>query len=359
VEVTVAVLGASGYAGQEVVRLLAGHPHARIVLLAARQRQGGRIHDLYPGLPPIPGHDGSLQALEPLPDLRGVDAVFCALPHGASAPVVIAALEAGCRVFDLGADFRLRDPALYPQWYGFPLPAPELLAEAVYGLPEWLALQARQRGTSSHALVEARLVAVPGCYPTGALLGLLPPLLHGLIDPDSIVVDSKSGASGAGRSPGDAFTFSELTENVRAYGVTSHRHTPEIEQELARAAGRPVQVSFTPHLVPMARGILTTAYARLAPGVGEEQVERAYREAYHGLPFLRRAPAGRQPETKWTRGSNLAFYQWVVDRRTQRLVVTTAIDNLGKGAAGQAVQCFNLAFGLAETAGLVPGGVSP
>lgn len=353
-EVTVAVLGASGYAGQELVRLLAGHPGVRIRLLAARSQAGVRLHDLYPGLPELPEHDGRLAPLDPLPDLRGVDCVFCALPHGASVPAVQGALAAGCRVVDLGADFRLRDPAAYPEWYGFDHPAPELLAEAVYGLPEWIDLQGR-----GDALARARVVAVPGCYPTAALLGLLPVVRAGLVSADGIVVDAKSGVSGAGRSPGDAYAFGELVENVRPYGVGRHRHTPEMEQELCLAAGRQVTVTFTPHLVPMARGILAAAYAPLAAGADDEAIARAYRDAYGGSPFVRLLPPGRQPETKWARGSNLAFLQWTADRRSGRLVVTVAIDNLGKGAAGQAVQCFNRMFGFRPEAGLERGGVTP
>lgn len=353
-EIAVAVLGASGYAGQELVGLLAGHPRARIVRLAARQHAGSRLHDLYPGLPSLPGHDGRLEPLEPLPALDGVDCVFCALPHGASVPVVRAALAAGCRVVDLGADFRLQDPAAYPEWYGFSHPAPELLAEAVYGLPEWLDLQGR-----GGVLAAARLVAVPGCYPTAALLGLLPPLRAGLVEPHGIVVDAKSGVSGAGRSPGDAYAFSELAENLRPYALGRHRHVPEMEQELTRAAGCSVRVAFTPHLVPMVRGILATVYAPLAPGTADADLERVYREAYAAAPFVRLLPSGRQPEPKWARGSNLAFIQWAADRRAGRLVVTVALDNLGKGAAGQAVQCFNRMFGLPEEAGLQRGGVAP
>ncbi|HEY8450030.1 MAG TPA: N-acetyl-gamma-glutamyl-phosphate reductase, partial [Bacillota bacterium] len=296
--ITVAVWGATGYAGQELVRLLGGHPYIKAVRALSRNPEVERLSELNPAFSIAP----STRTLELVPGnpagsterAWAADVVFCALPHGASAPLVAEALAAGCRVIDLGADFRLRDAALYQQWYRFDHPFPHLLAEAVYGLPEWVD-QLHQR---RDVLAEAQLVAAPGCYPTGALLGLLPPLVAGLIEPDTIVVDSKSGTSGAGRTPGDALSFSEVYENVRAYGVTTHRHTPEIEQALSAAAGTQVTISFTPHLVPMSRGILTTCYAALRPGVTAAEVEAAFAQAYAGAAFVHQAPAGRQPETK-------------------------------------------------------------
>lgn len=354
----VAIWGATGYAGNELVRLLAGHPHIKSITAYSRSHETRALASIYPALQLSPAtRDIMVTHGDPTdPACFDVDVVFCALPHGTSAPIVAAALKAGCRVIDLGADFRLREPQLYRQWYGQDHPEPQLLSEAVYGLPEWI--HHLYKGEKS--LADTQLVAAPGCYPTGALLGLLPLLVNDLILTDTIIVDSKSGASGAGRTPGDDLTFSEAVENFRAYKVASHRHTPEIEQALGLASGGKIPaISFTPHLVPMARGILSTCYATLRPGVTEAQVESAFTQAYDDAAFIHRAPSGKQPETKWVRGSNGAFYQWVVDQRVNRIIVTTAIDNLGKGAAGQAVQCLNHMFGYPETTGLAQGGLTP
>lgn len=354
-----AIWGVTGYAGRELARLLLGHPEVQLAAAISREPAADVLAGMHPAFAALPGASRvGLLAADPAPDLSGIDVVFFALPHGASAEPAAAALAAGCRVIDLGADFRLRDAATYEHWYGRRHPAPDLLGQAVYGLPEWTAALHDGRDP----LPGARLVAAPGCYPTGALLALLPLTAAGLIDPDTIIVDSKSGTSGAGRSPGDAFTFSEVHGNVRAYGVAGHRHTPEIEQALAlMGSDRPI--SFTPHLIPASRGILTTAYARIAGGLSADAALRtaaeAFAEAYGDAAFVHQAPAGLQPETAWVQGSNHAFYQLTADPRTGRLIVTTAIDNLGKGAAGQAVQCLNRMFGLPETAGLGHGGLMP
>lgn len=355
---TVAIWGATGYTGQELVRFLGGHPHIGTIRALSRNPESRTLASLYPSLALSPATRNIVLAQADPEDSSNfdVDVVFCALPHGASAPVVAAALKAGCRVIDLGADFRLTDPKAYETWYNLEHPAPDLLPEAVYGLPEWV----DQLYGGEKSLADARLVAAPGCYPTGALLGLLPLLHDDLIVPSSIVVDSKSGTSGAGRSPGDALSFSEVAETVRPYKVASHRHTPEIEQALGMAAGGEApNIIFTPHLVPMARGILSTCYAILRDGVTADQVEAAFEKAYGESAFVHRAPDGQQPETKWVKGTNAAFYQWVVDQRSGRVIVTTAIDNLGKGASGQAVQCLNHMFGFPETAGLEQGGFLP
>lgn len=355
---TVAIWGATGYAGNELVRLLGGHPHIKSIRAYSRNPEPRPLSTLYPALQ-LSASTRDIMVTKADPSDSAcfdVDVVFCALPHGASAPIAAAAVKAGCKVIDLGADFRLRDAQSYQQWYGVEHPAPQLLAEAIYGLPEWVGHLYKGKKT----LTDAHLVAAPGCYPTGALLGLLPLLKNQLIQPDSIVIDSKSGTSGAGRTPGDALTFSEAVENFRAYKVANHRHTPEIEQALGLIHdGEAPAVSFTPHLVPMSRGILSTCYASLRAGVTSAQVEDAFDQAYTDSAFVHRAPAGMQPETKWVRGSNGAFYQWVVDERVNRVIVTTAIDNLGKGAAGQAVQCLNHMFGFSETAGLAQGGLMP
>ncbi|HEX6988611.1 MAG TPA: N-acetyl-gamma-glutamyl-phosphate reductase, partial [Bacillota bacterium] len=270
-----AIWGVTGYAGRELARLLLAHPGVEVAAAISREPASSHLAGIHPSFAALPGAaEVTMLPSEPAPDLAGIDVVFFALPHGASAEPAAAALAAGCRVVDLGADFRLRDAQAYEQWYGRRHPVPELLSEAVYGLPEWTA----RLHDGRDPLPGARLVAVPGCYPTGALLALLPLAAAGLLDPDSIVIDSKSGASGAGRSPGDHFTFSEVHGNVRAYGVARHRHTPEIEQ--ARAlTGSDRPVSFTPHLIPASRGILTTVYARLAGDLPVEAAAEAAADA--------------------------------------------------------------------------------
>jgi len=257
---------------------------------------------------------------------------------GAAVPI----LEAGRRIVDLSADFRFRDPLVYESWYRTKHLAPALCGEAVYGLPE----------VHREALKTARLAAVPGCYPTGALLGLLPLLREGLIDPEQIVINAASGVSGAGRKVEVEYVFGEVNENFKAYGVAEHRHTPEIEQELSRVAGREVRVTFTPHLAPMTRGILSTCTVRLMRPVGTADLLALYRDTYKGEPFIRVLPEGRFPETKAVWGSNYCDIAAKVDARTGRAILLTAIDNLVKGASGQAIQCMNLMLGFEETAGL-------
>lgn len=334
------VIGASGYAGAELLRLLAGHPDLRVAWAAAGSAAGGTVADRYPGLGPAYGDLAFRSTAEALAE--GADVVFCALPHGRSAPVALAAAEAGAVVCDLSADFRLVDPAAYPAWYGADHPAPAELGAWAYGLPE----------LHRDELRAARKVAVPGCYPTAALLALAPAVAAGLVDLDGIVIDAKSGLSGAGRSPSDAGLFAQANESVRPYGAPGHRHTPEIEQELGRIAGRALVVTFTPHLVPMTRGELVTCYAALARPVDDAELEACYRDAYAGEPFVAVLPPGSWPATRSVAGTNRAQVAVAADRRAGRLVAVAAIDNLGKGAAGQAVQCANLALGLPEVAGL-------
>ncbi|HEX9993629.1 MAG TPA: N-acetyl-gamma-glutamyl-phosphate reductase [Acidimicrobiales bacterium] len=337
---SVGVVGASGYAGAELLRLLAAHPDLHVAWAAAASAAGTAVADRYPGLAPAYG-DLAFRATDEALD-EGADVVFCALPHGESAGVALAAAAAGAVVCDLSADFRLLDPAAYPAWYGADHPAPGELGAWAYGLPE----------LHRDELRGARKVAVPGCYPTAAVLALAPALAAGLVAPDGIVVDAKSGVSGAGRSPADATLFAQANESVRPYGAPSHRHTPEIEQELSRVAGRPLVVTFTPHLVPMTRGELVTCYATLVDGADQAAVDACYRAAYASEPFVDPLPAGTWPATRSVAGTNRALVGATVDARAGRLVVAAAIDNLGKGAAGQAVQCANLAVGLPETAGL-------
>ncbi|MGI8658683.1 MAG: N-acetyl-gamma-glutamyl-phosphate reductase [Candidatus Limnocylindria bacterium] len=333
----VAVVGASGYAGGELIRLLSAHPAVDIASVHARDRDGMALGEVQPHLGPL-----GLTLRDGEPD--DVDVAFLALPHGASAPVALRLLETGCTVIDIGADFRLRDAKAYAEWYGAPHPAPELLGDAVYGLTEW----------SRETLAGARLIANPGCYPTASLLALAPFGHAGLIDGD-VIVDAKSGISGAGRAAGADYLFTELTESTRAYGLSGHRHRPEIEQGLA-AVGDPVAVTFVPHLVPQSRGLLATCYLGLTDDLDDGAISTVLANAYEGEPFVHAIDA--PPATKMATGSNHAF---VHGRRTgpRRAVVLCAIDNLGKGAAGQAIQNMNVALGLDERAGIGGAGVHP
>jgi N-acetyl-gamma-glutamyl-phosphate reductase len=339
---TVGILGASGYAGGELLRLLARHPALQVAWAAGDRQRGQPLTARYPGLRAAYG-DLSFCSLDEGLD-KGADVLFLALPHGSAAAMVPRALERGSLLVDLSADFRLRDPADYPAWYGAPHPLPEQLGGWPYGLPE----------LHRDQLVGARRVAVPGCYPTAALLALAPLVAAGLVAADGIVVDAKSGLSGAGRSLEDDNLFVQANENVTPYKVGGrHRHTPEIEQELALAAGKPVTVTFTPHLVPASRGILATCYATAGSSVDDDALAACYAAAYADEPFVDLPPPGQGwPATRAVATTNRAQVAAVADRRTGRAVAAAAIDNLVKGAAGQAVQCANIALGLPETAGL-------
>lgn len=335
-----AIVGASGYAGAELVRLLAGHPHATIAALYGRNRDGVPLADEFPHLAPLNLHfvDG-----EPQPGEH--DVVFLALPHGASAELAVRLADGGTTVIDIGSDLRLADPAAYPDWYGFDHPAPQALSTAVYGLTEF----ARPR------LHGAKLIANPGCYPTATLLALAPFARAGLLAGD-VVVDAKSGVSGAGRSAGADFLYTELEGGTKAYGIPRHRHTPEIAQGLAAAGADGVGLTFIPHLIPQVRGIVSTCYLALAEDLDDEALRRILDDAYADEPFVH--PMTQPPSSKLASGSNHAF---VFAARTgpRRAVAIGAIDNLGKGAAGQAVQNMNVALGLDETAGLTSVGVYP
>ncbi|HLV21903.1 MAG TPA: N-acetyl-gamma-glutamyl-phosphate reductase [Polyangiaceae bacterium] len=348
----VAIVGAGGYTGSELVRLIHGHPRLELAWLGARDNAGRRLGDVLPSVEGIPAlGDRVLQPFEAdrAKELAAqVDVAFTALPHAASARIGTALLEAGLRVVDLSADFRLRDAAVYGRTYG-EHPAPHLLAQAVYGLPELY--RDKLRG--------ARLIASPGCYPTSAILPLVPLLEAGLIEADGIVVDSKSGASGGGRAPAPAFHFPESSESVRPYKVAgAHRHVPEIEQELSVAAGRAVQVAFTPHLVPMSRGILTTAYARVRAGVSAADCRRAAERRYAG-GLTAVLGEGKLPDTLAVRGSARAQVAYAVDDRVKLVIATCAIDNLAKGASSQAVQALNVALGWPDELGLPEVAVFP
>jgi N-acetyl-gamma-glutamyl-phosphate reductase len=337
----VGILGASGYAGAELLRLLAGHPQLEVAWAAGDQAAGQPLVSRYPGLRAAYGDLAFCSVDEGLD--KGAEVLFMALPHGWAAAVAPRALTGSALVIDLSADFRLRDPGAYPVWYGAEHPFPEQLGAWPYGLPE----------LHREELRGASRVAVPGCYPTAALLALAPLVAAGLVAADGIVVDAKSGLSGAGRSLADGNLFAQANENVAPYNVGSHRHTPEIEQELALAAGTQVTVTFTPHLVPLTRGILATCYATLAPSAGHDDLAACYAAAYGDEPFVDLLePRTGWPATRAVATTNRVQVAAVADRRAGRAVAAAAIDNLVKGAAGQAVQCANLALGLPETAGL-------
>ncbi len=364
----IGILGASGYTGADLVRLLAPRHDVEIALLTAERHRGRPIEAVFPqfaglGLPDLIGLD---EVEWPALDL---DVVFCALPHATSQEVIRGLLHAtrhglldellvetledmaasvprsDMRIIDLSADFRLEDPQTYEAWYGRPHQAPELQPRAVYGLTEWNRARIR----------DARLVACPGCYPTAVLLALLPLIARDggpLIDPDHLIVDAKSGVSGAGRSLKAEMLFPEVAESLRPYGVGRHRHMPEMEQELAKALGRPVQVSFTPHLVPMNRGELVTCHLKLMPGVAVADLKEALRARYRDEPFVHVPADDHVPATRDVRGSNRAVINAFADRRDGHAIVVAAIDNLVKGSSGQAVQNMNLMLGLPETEGL-------
>ncbi len=337
-KVRIAVVGASGYTGAELVRLLVRHPRAALVVLTAERKAGQAMGAVFPHLAGLDLPD--LVSLEAV-DWEGVDVAFCGLPHGTTQEVV-AGLPGHLKVIDLSADFRFADTATYAQWYGREHQAPGLQEEAVYGLSE----------LNRRAIAGARLVACPGCYPTSAQLPLVPLIEAGQIDPDDIIIDSKSGVSGAGRAAREGMLFAEVGEGVHAYGIASHRHAPEIEQGLSRAAGRPLTVNFTPHLIPMNRGILSTIYLRLAGGAKAGDLRATLAERYAGEPFVGLVPEGAAPATRHVRGSNHCLIGVFADRVEGRAIVLSAIDNLVKGASGQALQNMNLMCGLPETMGL-------
>jgi N-acetyl-gamma-glutamyl-phosphate reductase len=341
--ISVAVSGASGYAGGEVLRLLAGHPDVTIGAITAHSNAGSRLGELQPHLHSLAGRILEDTTVE---NLSGHDVVFLALPHGASAEIA-AQLPAGTVVIDAGADHRLEDPAAWEKFYGS-----AHAGSWPYGLPELPGQREALRG--------ATRIAVPGCYPTSALLALTPGFSNHLLQGEDVVIVAASGTSGAGKAAKVNLIGAEVMGSMSPYGVGGgHRHTPEIEQGLAKAAGGPVTVSFTPTLAPMSRGILTTATARVRAGVTAEQLRRAWSAAYDEEPFVHLLPEGQWPSTKSVQGSNHAVVQLAFDQHTGRVIVCCAIDNLTKGTAGGAVQSMNIALGLAETAGLELQGVAP
>jgi N-acetyl-gamma-glutamyl-phosphate reductase len=334
-----AIAGGTGYAGAEIVRILSGHPGVAITAITSRQFTGQRFDQVFPAMA------GRVTTVcEEMNEDRicaAADVVFLALPHKLPMAIAPGLLKRGCRVIDLSADFRFRDAAVYESAYQ-PHAAQDLLAETVYGLSEVYTDEIRN----------ARLVGNPGCYPTSVLLPLVPLVKAGLLDLESIVADSKSGVSGAGRSPSLAVHFCEVTESFKAYKVAAHRHNPEMEAVLSREAGRRTAITFVPHLVPMSRGMLSTIYARPAAALSAQAAQDCIASYYKDRPFVRLRPQGMPPDTLHVRGTNCCDIGVVMDERNRRLVLMAAIDNLVKGAAGQAVQNMNLMFGLRETMGL-------
>jgi N-acetyl-gamma-glutamyl-phosphate reductase len=336
----IAIVGASGYTGLELIRILHCHPEVAVTCLTSEQSAGKRISDVFPTLR---GRcDIVLENLEPVRIAEKADIIFTALPHKAAMEVVPTFLKLGKKVIDLSADYRLSNPAVYGEWYE-PHLNPANLKKAVYGLPE----------LRRNKIKSAKLVANPGCYPTSIILGLAPLLKKGLIELSSIIADSASGVTGAGRSAKVDSLYCEVNEGYKAYGVGGmHRHTPEIEQELSLLAGEELKITFTPHLVPMDRGILSTIYATPKKPISTETMVQLYQDFYAGEPFVRVLPQGNLPSTAFVRGSNFCDVAPLVDARTGRIIVVSAIDNLVKGASGQAVQNMNLVCGFPETMGL-------
>jgi N-acetyl-gamma-glutamyl-phosphate reductase len=334
----VAVLGATGYAGVELLRILTHHPRIKLTAVTSQQYAGKRVSEIYPSL--VGRCELVLEELDIEKIASRAGLVFAALPHETSMDVVAGLIARNKRVIDLSADFRLHDPEVYRRWYR-PHKTPHLLGDAVYGLTE----------LHRKAIGKARLVANPGCYPTGAVLGLAPLFAEKIVR-GTVVIDAKSGVTGAGRSSTVELSFSEVNENFKAYNVGVHRHAPEIEQELGEIAGAQVSVLFAPHLVPMNRGILSTMYVELKKTPAGDDLAKLYKKFYQGEPFIRVLPPGTFPQTKDVRGTNDCAIGIRYDARTARLVVITAIDNLVKGAAGQAVQNMNLMYGWPEIEGL-------
>lgn len=341
--IKVAVIGASGYAGEELVRLLLAHPHVDLVAATSRQFVGKSLAQVFPRF----AHHGRAQELKFTESdpakMAEAEIIFLALPHGVAGEMAQPLIDAGKKVVDLSADFRLRDAAIYKEFYGKDHPAPHLLGKAIYGLPEIYRAKIR----------DATLVACPGCYPTSMLLPLLPLVREKIVDLKGILATSLSGVTGAGRKVEAEYLFAECNESMRPYGVPKHRHLSEIEQELSIVAGEKIAVQFTPHLVPVNRGIVTTIYVDLHDKVDMKAIDSIYAKAYRDEPFVRLLDGERLPDTKNVVGTNFIDIAWRIDPRTGRLILMSAIDNIVKGTSGQAIQCFNLMSGLNETAGLI------
>ncbi|MDC7301539.1 N-acetyl-gamma-glutamyl-phosphate reductase [Agathobacter ruminis] len=339
--IKVGIIGATGYAGAELVRLLLNHPQAEIKWYGSRSYIDQNFADIYRNFFELVDASCMDDNMEALADQ--VDVIFTATPQGYLAGVLTEEILQKTKIVDLSADYRIKDVSVYEKWYGITHKSPQFIQEAVYGLCEI------NRNLINE---QTRLIANPGCYTTCSILTAYPLVKEGLIDPSTLIVDAKSGTSGAGRGAKTPNLFCEVNENIKAYGVTSHRHTPEIEEQLGYAAGHEMTINFTPHLVPMNRGILVTEYASLMKKVTYEEVKAVYDRYYKDEKFVRVLPQGVCPETKWVEGSNYVDVNFVIDERTNRIVMMGALDNLVKGAAGQAVQNMNLLFGLEEATGL-------
>ena len=340
----VAIVGASGYSGEVLVQLLLHHPHAELVTVTSRQSAGQTLAQVFPKFASHPKSQ-TLRFSEPNAEVlaKQAEVVFLALPHGVAAEYALPLVKAGCVVIDLSADFRLKSPEIYKEFYAHDHPAPELLKKAVYGLPEFY----------RDEIKKSPLIASPGCYPTSILLPTIPLLKAGLIQPQGIIADSLSGVSGAGRKAEIDYLFCECNESVRPYGVPKHRHLSEIEEQLSFAAGTNVTIQFTPHLIPVNRGILTTLYLNPTDKASADTIAACYAKAYAKEPFVRLLEGKAFPDTKNVVGTNVCEIAWRLDPRTRRLIVMSAEDNLVKGASGQAVQSLNILSGWPETSGLV------
>ena len=345
--IKVGIVGATGYAGAELVRLLVSHAEVQIAWLASRSYKGQAYQDIYGNFCEIIDLDCADTNVEELAD--EVDLIFTATPQGYCAGIVNESLLNKCKIIDLSADFRIKDVETYEKWYGIKHKSPEFIGEAVYGLCE----------INRDKIADARLIANPGCYTTCSILSAYPLVKEGLIDPDNIIIDAKSGTSGAGRGAKIPNLFCEVNESIKAYGVGNHRHTPEIEEQLGYACGKELTLQFTPHLVPMNRGILASIYAKPLKEMDMEEILSTYNKYYSDEEFIRVLEPDKLPETKWVRGSNFVDIGFCIDRRTSRLMIFGAIDNLVKGAAGQAVQNMNLLFGLRENCGLEQAPIFP
>jgi N-acetyl-gamma-glutamyl-phosphate reductase len=337
--IKVGIVGGTGYTGVELLRLLAAHPEVQLTAITSRKEDGLPVADMFPSLR---GHVDLAFSSPDKADLTSCDVVFFATPHGVAMAQAPALLAAGVKVIDLAADFRLKDQATFEKWYKIPHSAPQLLEQAVYGLPE----------LNREAIKGARLIANPGCYPTTIQLGFYPLLKAGVIDATHLIADAKSGVSGAGRKAEIGTLFSEASDNFKAYGVSGHRHTPETSAQLQRYTSQKVSLIFTPHLVPMIRGMYSTLYARLTSAIDNAALQALFEDAYEGSAFVDVMPFGAHPETRSTRGSNMLRLAVHRPDGDDTVVVLVVQDNLVKGASGQAVQCMNLMFGLPETTGL-------
>ena len=338
--IKVGIIGSTGYAGAELVRILLNHPDAKIVWYGSRSYVGSEYADIYGNMFELVDDKCLDDDMDALAD--AADVIFTATPQGYCASKVSEGLLNKTKIIDISADYRIKDAVRYEAWYGIHHPTPEFLPEAVYGLPE----------LNREMIKNARLIANPGCFPTCSILTIYPLIKAGIINPDTVIIDAKSGTTGAGRGAKVQNLYCEVNETIKAYGVAVHRHTPEIEDQLSIAAGRPILVQFTPHLVPMNRGILVTAYASLAKETSYEEVKAAYDAMYENEKFVRVLKKDKVAETRYVKGSNYADVGFKLDTRTGRIVMMGAIDNVVKGAAGQAVQNMNIMFGLDEAEGL-------